>query len=528
MGQWEICWERGGRLWQAGSRVGAWRCFGRMGFYVRDLPGSLGFSFAQAVGRRSLFAIMASCKFTAILLWISALLVSWRAPAQTAPALRITSLTQSSRGWELDWEQSATGMAYTVQYQQSVEDGIWRVPGFWAPVGTTSHQWLDTSITNTARLYRVVGVPVAQRGKLLSGMLSNTFTTAQLSFLFTIAQVPITPQYNVRLYKLTYETVTPLGARTIASGALALPENTAGPLPLVSYQHGTITVTNEAPSGMNLNGEVSIGIALATSGYAAAVPDYLGLGDSPGLHPYHHARSEATAAVDMLRATRSFCASNGFVLGDRLFLTGYSQGGHATMALLRELETWHSNEFTVTACAPMAGAYDLSGVTTTNFLSGSAQPNPYYFLYLLAAYQDAYHFAPSLAAVLTTPYDATLPPLMDGNHTSDQINAAMPATPTQILKPEFLAAFRANPRHPLRLALEENDLYRWVPRAAMRMYHCAADQDVIIANSQVALASFQALGATQVMLIDPVPADGHSACAQPSLLLVKAWFDSLR
>src|ERR1051326_8920384 len=111
---------------------------------------------------------------------------------------------------------------------------------------------------------------------------------------------------------------------------------------------------------MDLHSELVVGLAFATSGYAVAMPDYLGLGDSPGLHPYHHARSEATASVDMLRAARAFCAANGFQLNGRLFLAGYSQGGHATMALLRELETWHMNEFTVTACAPMAGAYDRS------------------------------------------------------------------------------------------------------------------------------------------------------------------------
>jgi hypothetical protein len=117
---------------------------------------------------------------------------------------------------------------------------------------------------------------------------------------------------------------------------------------------------------------------------------------------------------------------------------------------------------------------------------------------------------------------------MKGNTSGDVINAAMPADPLQILKPEYLAEFRANPRHPLRLAMLDNDLYRWRPVAPMRLYHCAADQDVIAANSQVAYTSFQALGATQVMLFDPAPTADHSGCAKPSFLLVKAWFDSLR
>jgi len=62
----------------------------------------------------------------------------------------------------------------------------------------------------------------------------------------------------------------------------------------------------------------------------------------------------------------------------------------------------------------------------------------------------------------------------------------------------------------------------------MRLYHCAADRDVIIANSEVALAAFQSLGATQVQLFDPVPNTNHLGCSQPSLLGAKAWFDSLR
>ncbi len=447
---------------------------------------------------------------------------------QTTNTLQLGPLVHASGGFQLSWPSSGTGAAYTVQFQDTLQDGIWRLPDSSTPFPTASNSWVDQSTTNSTRLFRVIRVPAAQRGKVLSATLNSTVTAATLVFLFQAAGVPVIPQYDVSLYKIVYETISPLGARTQASGALLLPQNTGRMLPLVSYQHGTITQTNQAPSAMDLAGEVSVGIAFATTGYAAVVPDYLGLGDSPGLHPYHHARSEATACVDMLRAAKTFCLSNAIALTNQLFLCGYSQGGHSTMALLRELETFHTNEFAVTACAPMAGAYDLSGVTTTNFLSGAAQPNPYYFLYLLAAYQSVYHFAGSLSNLLTAPYDTTLPPLLDGTHAGSDINTNLPANPVLILKPAYLADFRANPRHPLRLALADNDLYRWRPRAPLRLYHCAADRDVIIANSQVALASFQFWGATQVQLIDPVPTADHGGCSEPSLAGAKAWFDSLR
>jgi hypothetical protein len=448
--------------------------------------------------------------------------------AQTSASLTITNLQKTDGGWLLGWQSAATGVAYTVQFQDTLQDGIWRSPASSVPFPVASNQWFDAVGTNAARLYQVVGVAAAQRGKVLALNYSNTLSTATLDFLFGFAGIPITPQYNVRLYKVDYETITPLGARTVASGALLLPEDAGRSLPLVSYQHGTLTQTNSAPSSMDLTGEVTVGIGFATTGYAAAVPDYLGLGDSPGLHPYLHARSEATACVDMLRAVKTICATNGFPLTNQLFLCGYSQGGHSTMALQRELEAYHTNEFTITASAPMAGPYDLSGVTTDDFLNGVPNPNPYYFLCLLGAYQDVYHLAPDLAGLLAPPYSATLPPLLNGNTDGSQINAAMPTNAVEILQTNFLAALRSNPRHPLRLALQENDLYRWRPVAPMRLYQCSGDMDVDPANSQIALDSFQALGDTQVQFFDPLPGADHDTCAQPSLLLAKAWFDSLR
>jgi hypothetical protein len=179
----------------------------------------------------------------------------------------------------------------------------------------------------------------------------------------------------------------------------------------------------------------------------------------------------------------------------------------------------------------MAGAYDLSGVTTDDMLSGRSQPNPYYFAFLLAAYQSVYHLAPTLGDLLQPPYNTTLPPLLNGGTSGSQINDAMPknpADPTRILKPELLADFRTNANHILRQALRDNDLHTWTPRAPMRLYHCAGDQDVVSANSQAAYAGFQDRGATQVQFIDPLPSGGHGDCVTPSLLQAKAWFDSLK
>jgi pimeloyl-ACP methyl ester carboxylesterase len=448
---------------------------------------------------------------------------------QGAESLQITNVQRAAPGMALHWTGTGTNVAYTVQSRDGLGEGLWLLPPATNPWPTAETSWVEAAAaTSAARFYRVMAVPAAQRGRVLSSQLSSTLTTFQIALLLNAAGIPLTPQYNVQLHKVVYETIDPLGARTVASAAMALPADAGKALPLFSYQHGTLTRTNEAPSSMNIYGEVGIGIAFATTGYASVLPDYLGMGDSPGLHPYHHARSEATACVDALRALRALCSSNSIPPNGQLFLMGYSQGGHATMALHRELETYHANEFTITASAPMAGAYDLSGVTTDDMLFGRPQPNPYYFAYLLAAYQEVYRLAPTFGELLQAPYNTTLPPLFNGNSSGSQINAAMPADPLDILKPELLADFRTNANHILRQALRDNDLSAWTPQRPMRLYHCAGDLDVIIANSQVAYASFQGRGATQVELLDPQPSADHGGCTTPSMLSAKAWFDSLK
>jgi dienelactone hydrolase len=425
----------------------------------------------------------------------------------------------------VEWQTSLSN-AYTLQFKERLEDPIWRIPAHF-PLPSTNASWLDPEKAES-RFYRLLSVPSANRGNVLAVVEANTLSKDVIGALLELAQVPIVPVYGVREYQVYYETISPEGAPTVASGALLLPENTGSPLPLICYQHGTIVVTNTAPSSLNLLGEAGIGVAVASTGYAAAVPDYLGLGQSPGFHPYQHARSEATACVDMLRAVKTLCATNGFPLNSKLFLCGYSQGGHATLALLREIEYFHTNEFTVTACAPMAGAYDLSGVSADDFLSARPKPNPYYFLYLLAAYQRVYHLGESLGALLVSPYDQTLPPLLGGNTSESVINTNMPANPIDILKPEVLASFKIDPRNPLRLALRDNDIYRWVPAAPLRFFHCSADADVIVTNTLVAVSYMQAAGRPDVQWYDPSPTSGHTDCALPAMLMAKEWFDSLR
>ena len=194
--------------------------------------------------------------------------------AHGAPALQLTNIAPTTGGLRLDWTSVGTGTNYTVQSREVLgENGLWVLPAEQAwPIPLT--QWIDgRPITNEpTRYYRVLAVPAAQRGRLLSVSAPEPYAKLIIQQIFSSQRIPITPQYDVTSRDVVYETITPDGGRTLASGTLFLPVGRGGSLALASYQHGTIPRTNDAPGQEGI-----VGIAFATTGYAAVVPNYLGL-----------------------------------------------------------------------------------------------------------------------------------------------------------------------------------------------------------------------------------------------------------
>jgi predicted esterase len=462
-------------------------------------------------------------RFLALLLSLTAFLVQ-AAP----PVVRITNGVPEAGGLRLEWSASRPDMHFAVESRRDLATGDWAaIPLVGFPV-SGRRLTIPAEFLPNQGFFRVRGIPnPTERGKILSSVLVRTISPFEIQLILGFQGITtLTARNAVRYYQVVYQTVDPHGFPILASGALMVPDGVSGPRPMISYQHGTVTSREDVPSRLNTEGY--LGAILASQGYVSALPDYLGLGDGPGFHPYHHARSEASATIDLLRAARALSASNHLALSGKLFLTGYSQGGHATLAAMRELEANHATEFPLTAVVGGAGAYDLAGITTEELLKDQPSPNPYYFAYILAAYIDVYGFAGSLSEVLAQPYATTVPPLFANRAPSAALNAALPSVAHRAVREDFLRDFRTRANHPLRVALRENSLTEWVPRAPLRLYHCAADRDVPPANATVAYDRFRALGATQVEKFDPLPAADHGGCVEPTLLAALAWFETLR
>ena len=328
-------------------------------------------------------------------------------------------------------------------------------------------------------------------------------------------------EYGYWLFKITYETVDILGNVHEATGSVAFPRvdfplTPSHAFPMLSYQHGTVV---EKSSVTSESGIWILPAFLSGSGYVYIEPDYLGLGDSEGMHPYQIKEPYGTAVVDLLRAVKNFSYTDDrFAVNDQLFLVGYSEGGYATMASHQIIERDYSDEFNLTASFPMAGAYDMSGIMVDIMLAFEPYGEPFYFPYVLFAYADSY---PEIGTVNNYLYPEywELTNMFNGYTSSTEINSFMPSIPMNIMIEDSIASFQNNVNHPLKIALENNNLWNWNPVAPIYLFHGIGDELVPFENSQLAYNQFIENGIENVHLeLIPETYGGHQDVAPWALL----------
>lgn len=299
-------------------------------------------------------------------------------------------------------------------------------------------------------------------------------------------------RYDIIVYKLIYQTVDTDNMPVLASGAVVVPD-VSDPMPLMSFQHGTITSDEEAPSYFQDDNYFTAAL-YSSAGFIIAMPDYLGYGSSSHLpHPYEHGHSLATASRDMLRAVRELdMANNNFRANDKLFLTGYSQGGYATMALLKLLEEEHLDEFTISAATAGAGAYNKSAFARAILEKDEELTHLNTFLWVLDTYNDIYNINRPDSYIYNDPYAGIIE--NDGVFANTQLN------PQILLTDEFRNGILSGTDNEFIDALADNDNFDWKPVSPLQLYHGTDDDFVFYLNSETAYEAMTSRGANQVEL----------------------------
>ncbi|MFZ3570807.1 alpha/beta hydrolase [Streptomyces sp. BH097] len=325
----------------------------------------------------------------------------------------------------------------------------------------------------------------AARGTLVSVIPVATLTRAEVVRWLTDHGVDAEQvRHGVRAYRLTYRTPDAHGRPTTATGLFTLPVGGDRRLGLVSDTHGTMVNRGYAPSVGDDFGRIP-SYLYASTGRAVAAPDYLGLGEGPGRHPYMDTASSVTASLDMLRAARHAAHRLDRPLTGDVYATGFSQGGQVAMALGKALRTGADHGFRLKALAPVSGPYDLSGQEIPALYDGRVNDTSgiFYTAYFLVAQNRLHPLYKGPAEVFRAPYASRVESLFDGDHQEEDIVNALPRTVRELLTPAYYRQLR-HPTGALRATLRANDgACAWKPRIPVRLYAAAGDSDVPIGNA---------------------------------------------
>jgi pimeloyl-ACP methyl ester carboxylesterase len=340
------------------------------------------------------------------------------------------------------------------------------------------------------------------------------------------------------LYKVRYTSTDLEGNPDTLSGLIAIPDTEDLSHPLLLYGHGTVGSREQVPS--RLSGEHFLVAIFGALGYFTVGPDYLGLGDSKGIHPYVHADSEAWACYDMIKALRTSAEINDFNINEQNFIFGYSQGGHTAMALQRYMELENPDGYEVTASAPSSGPYSISE-EMRNFTLGDEE---YFFAAYLASTALSFEAAygnildeRGLSSFFYEEYALEMEKYVNEEIDLFELNDRLidrliqdhgKSLPKLMVREEVLNDIFNNPNSPVAMALAYNDVYDWSPQAPTRLYYCMNDDQVTFTNSLVAEEAMKNNGGADILSLDVGPDLNHTECVPNALTLAIFFFDGFK
>lgn len=285
-------------------------------------------------------------------------------------------------------------------------------------------------------------------------------------------------RYGVTAYRVTYRTTDSAGAPTVASQLVVLPKSGARHLSTVSWLHGTTVYRKDVASENPKSNDRLVALLFASTGRAVSAPDYIGLGSGEGFHPYGDPRATVAASVDGLRAARTLAHRKGRELKRKVQVSGFSQGGPATMLLGRELQQeGDEGYFRPGALAPVSGPYNLSAFEAAA-ADDKVAKSGIYLAYFVTAWNKAYGIYTSPGDVFRSPYDSKVEGLFDGYHTAGQIVSELPAASKDLFTEDFLNKIR-HPEGVLKEKLRPMDnTCDWRPNVPVEIFHSRGDRDV--------------------------------------------------
>lgn len=211
------------------------------------------------------------------------------------------------------------------------------------------------------------------RGSLIEFEEKGRLTVNQIKDIVDKLPVQGIATHGVTYYSLTYRTDY-YGEPMDTKGLLMVPDKidtayliayfkgTQLPLNILDFYDSKKTTPSYYDGGKENFQEIrNMGLTWASAGFVVFMPDYIGYGNTLNReHPYMYYPEMFKANIDGLLAAKKFIADKGLKYDNRIFLSGWSQGGGACMSAHRYIQENFSSQFTVVASSGLSGPYHFS------------------------------------------------------------------------------------------------------------------------------------------------------------------------
>lgn len=337
-------------------------------------------------------------------------------------------------------------------------------------------------------------------------------------------------EYNVKVYKVVYK--TPFQGEVIeASGLICIPVSTDGVFPLISFQNGTNTAHNEAPTVDYSSILFRYLESSASMGYIMLIPDYIGFGSSDEfVHPYLHKSSTVTSVENLILATKEMI-DNSLIntqWNNEAYLMGYSQGGWATLSTHKYMVEKPDLSFEVKASSCGAGPYSLSVVQDFMF-EYELYPQPVYMAYTAVSYSSLGLVTNPLTDYFNESYATPLPTYFNGNMSNGQINEMLNDTVAVLVNSSFLSGVNTDPLYKdFKDAMSNNSVVGWNTDQPIHLYHGTADNYVPPTTTELLYQQFMDAGASEKVNYFPLENLDHGTAAIPTIVSSLIWFNEVK
>jgi hypothetical protein len=243
---------------------------------------------------------------------------------------------------------------------------------------------------------------------------------------------------------------------------------------------------------------------------AVLIPDYIGYGESKAItHPYTHEWSLGQTGLDFIRAYREYAADPAVALpfNSDIFITGYSEGGFAAVALHKAIDAHPDEGLKVRKTVAGAGAYDLVAfskeiVGNPNHL-GTRMLSSY--LWVIGMYKNDFRYSKEYADIFSETDHALLQTIgYDlAYYRNETAGLALHDTPLELFQPEFISGILDETDTEFIRISWENSLVDFAPKDSLIFVYGDADNWVYPVNSVNAYNAMLGKGCKVKAYVEP-------------------------